>query len=42
MLEFKIKELRGELEPKDARVAQLTADLKVKSPSMLLHHVFAP
>jgi len=36
VLEFKIEELRGELVPKDQRVAQLTADLAVQSPSMLL------
>ena len=29
VLEFKIEELRGELEPKDQRIAQLTADLTV-------------
>ena len=30
VLEFKIEELRGELEPKDERIANLEASLKVR------------
>ena len=42
VLDFKIKELRGELEPKDQRLAQLTADLAVHSLVPCRHHSCDP